>query len=252
MLSKAKTLKGYKLDTLDGEIGKVEEFYFDDQYWTVRYLVANSGSWLAGKQVLLSPYALIKISAQEETIGIDLTKEQIANSPSLGSDKPVSRQFEEDYYDYYGWPSYWGGPYNWESNPYSPQDRERWHRFIRGGKPWDAHLRSTRAVAGYHIHAIDGEIGHIEDFIIDDDNWSIRYVIVNTGNWWPDKKVIVSPHWIERISWPESKIYLNLSRETIRQSPAYDDNALLTREYETKIHGYFNRQGYWIDEVAAL
>ena len=252
MLSKAKTLKGYKLDTLDGEIGKVEEFYFDDQYWTVRYLVANSGSWLAGKQVLLSPYALIKISAQEETIGIDLTKEQIANSPSLGSDKPVSRQFEEDYYDYYGWPSYWGGPYNWESNPYSPQDRERWHRFIRGGKPWDAHLRSTRAVTGYHIHAIDGEIGHIEDFIIDDDNWSIRYVIVNTGNWWPDKKVIVSPHWIERISWPESKIYLNLSRETIRQSPAYDDNALLTREYETKIHGYFNRQGYWIDEVAAL
>ena len=251
MLSKAKTLKGYRLDTRDGEIGKAKEFYFDDQYWNVRYLVANSGSWLSGRQVLISPYALISINPQEQTIGIDLSKKQIENSPALDSDKPVSRQFEEDYYGYYGWPTYWGGPYNWESNPYNPSDRERWNKFISGDKPWDPHLRSTHAVTGYDVQAIDGELGHIEDFIIDDDNWSIRYIIVNTGNWWSGKPVLISPHWIERISWTESKVLLNLSRDSIRHSPEYDDNALMTREYEAKLHGHFNRQGYWVQELAA-
>ena len=113
MLNKAKTLKGYKLDSLDGEIGKVKEFYFDDQHWTIRYLVADTGNWLTGRQVLISPYALVAVNKEEQHIAIDLTKKQIEDSPSLNSDKPVSRQFEEAYYGYYGWPMYWGGPYMW-------------------------------------------------------------------------------------------------------------------------------------------
>ena len=250
MLSKAKDLKGYKLNSLDGDIGSVQEFYFDDKYWTVRYLVANTGSWLTGKQVLISPFALVSIDRESKNIGIDLSKKQIEKSPALDTDKPISRQFEDDYYNYYAWPSYWAGPYDWESRPYNPGERERWGKFIQGDKAWDPHLRSTHAVTGYHIQAIDGEIGHVEDFIIDDDNWAIRYLVINTGNWWPGRKVLISPYWIDRISWTESKVYINHTRETIKQSPQYMDDVLPTRDFETRLHGHFNRQGYWMDELA--
>ena len=109
MLSKAKTLKGYTLASLDGEIGKVEQFYFDDRYWTIRYLVANTGNWLPGRQVLISPYALVAGSKEEQHIPVELTQKQIEASPALKCDKPVSRQFEEAYYGHYGWPMYWNG-----------------------------------------------------------------------------------------------------------------------------------------------
>jgi uncharacterized protein YrrD len=251
MLTKAKTLKGYKLDSLDGEIGKVEELYFDDRYWTIRYLVANTGNWLTGRQVLISPYALAAASKEERHIAIDLTKKQIEDSPSLNSDKPVSRQFEEAYYGYYGWPTYWGGPYMWGSYPYLIHERDKRKASTHGEKAWDPHLRSTHDVSGHHVQAADGEIGHVEDFVIDDETWAIRYLVIDTRNWWPGKKVLVSPQWIERVSWSESKVFVNLSRETIKQSPEYTDESLLTRDYETILHGHYNRQGYWVDEPAA-
>jgi hypothetical protein len=249
MLSKAKTLKGYSLQNTDGEtIGKVKEFYFDDRYWTVRYLVAHTGNWLTGRQVLISPYALIAVNSDHQNIVVDLSKKQIEGSPSLDSDKPVSRQFEESYGGYYGWPPYWGGPYMWGAYPYPVRDRQKWKASARGEKAWDAHLRSMHAVAGYNIQAADGEIGHVEDFIIDDETWAIRYLIIDTRNWWPGKRVLVSPQWIERVSWNESKVFVNLSREAVKQSQEYTEAALLTRDYETKLHGHYNRQGYWDDE----
>ena len=251
MLIKAKTLKGYKLDSLDGEIGKVEEFYFDDRYWTIRYLVANTGNWLTGRQVLISPYALAAASKEEQHIAINLTKKQIEDSPALSSEKPVSRQFEEAYYGYYGWPTYWGGPYMWGAYPYLIHERDKWKASTHGEKAWDPHLRSTHDVSGYHIEATDGEIGHVEDFIIDDETWAIRYLVIDTRNWWPGKKVLVSPQWIERVSWSESKVFVNLPRETIKQSPEYTEESLRTREYETGLHRHYNRQGYWVDEPTA-
>ncbi|MGA3268849.1 MAG: PRC-barrel domain-containing protein [Verrucomicrobiota bacterium] len=111
MLSKAKTLEGYKLDSLDGEIGKINEFYFDDRHWTIRYLVADTGNWLTGRQVLISPYALRDVNGEQQHIAVNLTKKQIEDSPSLDSDKPVSHQFEQAYYGFYGLPTYWGGPF---------------------------------------------------------------------------------------------------------------------------------------------
>lgn len=251
MLNKAKTLKGYKLASLDGEIGRVNEFYFDDQHWAIRYLVADTGNWLTGRMVLLSPHALIAVNKEEQQIAIDLTKEQIEGSPSLNSDKPVSRQFEEDYYGYYGWPTYWAGPYMWGIYPYIVRNREQRRESARGEKAWDPHLRSTDDVSGHHIQATDGEIGHVEDFIIDDETWAIRYLIIDTQNWWPGKKVLVSPQWIESVSWSESKVFVNLTRETVKQSPEYTDESVLTRDYETALHRHYNRQGYWVDEPAA-
>ena len=248
MLNKAKMLKGYKLNSLDGEVGKVKEFYFDDQHWTIRYLVADTGNWLTGRQVLISPYALIAVIKEEQHITIDLTKKQIEDSPSLNSDKPVSRQFEDAYYGYYGWPNYWGGPYMWGVYPDIVRDREKWKKSIHGEKTWDPHLRSTNDVSGHDIQAADGEIGHVEDFIIDDETWAIRYLIIETRNWWTGKKVLVSPQWIERVSWSESKVFVNLSRETIKQSPEYTEASLLTRDYETMLHRHYNLQGYWDDK----
>jgi len=226
MLNKAKTLKSYKLHSLDGEIGKVNEFYFDDHHWTIRYLIADTGNWLTGRQVFISPHALVAVNKEEQYITINLTKKQIEDSPSLDNDKPVSREFEEAYYGYYEWPMYWDSQF-------------------------DPHLRSTYDVSSYDIQATDGEIGHVEDFIIDDETWTIRYLIIDTRNWWPGKKVLVSPQWIERVSWDESKVSVNLLCETIKQSPEYTEESLITRDYEIGLHRHYNREGYWVDEPAA-
>jgi len=251
MLNKAKTLNGYSLKSLNGEIGKVKEFYFDDQYWTIRYLVANTGNWLMGRQVLLSPYALDAVIKEEHDIKINLTKEQIESSPPLSSDKPVSQQFEISYVGYYGYPMYWRGPYIWGAYPYIQRNPELMTEFNPQKSSWDSHLRSTHEVSGYHIQATDGEIGHIEDFIIDDETWTIRYLIINTANWWSGKKLLLSPQWIERVSWDESKVFVNHSLETIKRSPEYTDESLLTLDYETKLHLHYNSQGYWVEDLIA-
>ena len=250
MLDKAKTLEGYKLHSLDGEIGKVKEFYFDDQYWTIRYLVADTGSWLQGTQVLISPYALTAVSREKQYIAIELTKKQIEDSPSLNTDQPVSRHYELGYYKYYGYPMYWGGPNMWGEHTRIVRDRGQWREPAQEGKAWDPHLRSTRDVSGHQVQATDGEIGHVDDFVIDDETWAIRYLIIDTRNWRAGEKVLISPRWIERVSWKQQKVFVNVLRETIKQAPEYTEGSLLTRDYETRLHGHYNRPGYWMDEAA--
>lgn len=236
------------MDSLNGAIGKVKEFYFDDRHWAIRYLVADTGNWLTDRLVLISPYALVAVIKESDEIIVDLTREQIEDSPSLSCDKPVSRQFEETYYGYYKWPMYWGGPNMWGVYPYPMRDSEEWTQSIQHEKAWDPHLCSTDNVSGYHIQAEDGEIGHVEDFIIDDETWAIRYLVIDTKNWWSGKKVLVSPQWIERVSWSESKVFINLSRETIKQSPEYTEESVLTRDYETGLYQHYQRKSYWMDE----
>jgi len=251
MLTKVKTLNGYSIqNTNDETIGKVKDIYFDDRYWTVRYLVANTGKWLTGRKVLLSPYALMAVNADHENIVADLTKKQIEDSPSLDSDKPVSQQFESDYYGYYGWPTYWYGPYSWGYYPYLERDRAKWTDHSNNNeKKYDYHLRSCHEVTGYHIDAEDGEIGHVEDFIIDAETWEIRYLVVNTSNWWAGKKVLISPLWIERVSWNERKVVIDLTRQAIKLSPEFTDQSLVDRDYESNLYGHYNRKGYWVDEL---
>jgi hypothetical protein len=248
MLYKTKTLTGYKLNSLDGEIGKVKEFYFDDRHWVIRYLVADTGNWLTGRHVLISPYVLGDVIEEDQHITVNLTKKQIEDSPSLDSDKPVSRQYEETFYGYYGWPMYWTGPLIWGSYPYLERDRAKWKEAIQRKNAWDPNLRSTHDVSGHCIQAADGEIGHVEGFIIDDDTWGICYLIVDTQNWRPGRKVLISPQWIERVSWDELKVFINLPRETIKRAPEYLEDALPTRDYEVGLHRHYNRKGYWIDE----
>ena len=270
MLQRAKDLNGYKLGAIDGEIGKVSEFYFEDQSWTIRYLIADTGNWLSGRQVLISPYALSTASEADRVIPVNLTMQQIENSPPLDTDRPVSREYEGDYYSYYGWPVYWGGPYAWGPSPSPVRERREWSQAAddayasgqehglekfanaaRHATVEDPHLRSTADVTGRDIQAKDGEIGHVGDFVIDDETWAIRYLIVDTRNWWPGKKVLISTQWIERISWAESKVFINLTRDAIQQSPEYTAETLITRDHEIKLHRHYDREGYWARELAA-
>lgn len=248
MLYGADTLKGYKLSSIDGDIGKVEDFYFDDRHWAIRYLVAETGSWLTGRQVLISPYALRSVIREDEKIAVNLNKSQIEDSPPLDTDRPVSRQLEEAYAGYYGWPTYWSGPHMWGPYPYISRDRDSLTAPYSDEKSEDPHLRSIKSITGHNIQALDGEIGHVDGFIIDDDNWAIRYLVIDTRNWWPGKKVLASPQWITRVSWDESKVFVNLSREAIRQAPEYDDESLLTRDYESQLHRHYNLPEYWVTE----
>ena len=250
MLHKVKTLAGFTLHALDGEIGSVKELFFDDKHWTIRYLVVETGDWLTGRQVLISPYALGALNDNEKHISINLTKTQIEGSPLLEMHKPVSRQFEESYYGYYGWPMYSEGPYMWGAYPTITHEHDTRTKHVRGETRWDPNLQSTNDVAGYHIQASDGEIGHVEDFIIDEDTWAIRYLVVNTRNWWPGKSLLVSSKWIERVDWNESKVFISLSRDAIKQAPEYSDASLITRDYEADLHNHYKQEGYWAHDLA--
>ena len=206
MLYGVKQLWGYNLGALDGEIGHVKGFYFDDKDWVIRYLVADTGFWLPGRVVLISPFGLGSIYAGGKILEVKLTREKVENSPSIDTQLPISRQHEAAYYRYYNWPYYWDGPWLWGMNPvplaptqYEPPPEPK-ETAPDAGQP-DSHLRSTQEVIGYTIQASDGEIGHVEDFLIDDSNWAIHSMVVATGHWWSGKNVMVPPKSIQRVSW---------------------------------------------------
>ena len=206
------------------------------------------------RQVLISPRVLGIVGNKDaQNIAVNLTKKQIEDSPSLKSDEPVSRQFEETYYKYFAVPSYWETPVTrgQYGDMIGGSPTERLPKSTSGSKRFDPRLRSTHDVSGHHIQAKDGEIGHIEDFIIDDETWMIRYLIVDTLNWWDGKMVLISPRWINRVSWDKAKVFVNLSRAAIKQSPEYIEGSPLSREYEAALHQHYNFQGYWVNEPAA-
>lgn len=250
MLRSVKDLQGYKLAAKDGSIGEIEEFYFDEKTWAARYLVAETGTWLIGRQVLLSPEALGEVDEAERALRVNLTKDQIEHSPPIDSDQPVSRQYEAQYYHYYGWPGYWGGigmGWNPATFPESeadamgtPIDEER--AAIEVGDP---HLRSTDEVTGYRIHAKDHDIGHVEDFIVDDVDWHIRYLVIDTGHWFTGKKVLLSPPWIVQIDWAENRVTVDLPRDTIEQAPEYNGFSSIDRDYEGRLFRHYKQQPYW-------
>lgn len=257
MLRKTKELLGYKLGARDGEIGHLKDFYFDDRTWTVRYLVADTGGWLPLRKVLISPFAVTGLQpAPRRVVEVNLTKKQIEQSPPIETHQPVSRQFEQEYLQYYGWPDYWPGPLLWGPvnvpGPYLPPpagSRPQPRPAVEGE---DSHLRSMADVAGfqgYLVQGLDRAFGHIEQFIIDEHNWAIRYLVADTRNWWPGKRVLLAPQWIAWVSWPEARVYVDLDRDTIQRAPAYEPSTELTRDYEQQLFDYYNRPPYWESEV---
>ena len=256
MLRSVKSLEGFAIGASDGPIGEVKDFYFDDQAWVVRYIVASTGSWLGGREVLISPYSVGAPGWNAAVLPASITQEQIKNSPSIDTDRPVSRQYERDYLGYYGYPYYWGGAGLWGANYYpveawSGRDEEDYDGYLGNLRSpssednSDPHLRSCNAVKGYHILATDGALGHIQGFLVDDTTWSIRYLIANTSNWWVGHQVLVSPEWIKHVNWSESNVTVSLDRESIKAAPVYTDDATLNRDAEANLYKHYGRETYW-------
>ncbi len=249
MLRSMKDLEGYIVSATDGDIGRVEDLLFDDRHWATRYLSVNTSSYSDNLEVLVSPISFRTIDWQTHRFNVAMTMEKVKNSPGIDIHKPVSRQHEENYYRYYGYPFYWGysGVWGMEAIPSLLSSKKPDE--VTGAKveteQFDVHLRSAKEVRDYHIEGSDVAIGHVEDFIVDDESWEIRYMVINTSNWWIGKKVLVSPHWANKISWEERKVFMALSRESIKNSPEWDPSAGVNREYESRLYDYHGRPVYW-------
>lgn len=249
MLRSLKDLEGYSVRATDGDIGSVVNFFLDDAGWVVRYLVVETGGFLGGHRVLISPISFRQVEWSTRRFHLALTIDKIKNSPGVDVDKPVSRQHERDYFRYYGYLYYWGypGPWGGATSPASLAAGE-WNEASaeRADKnAGDPHLRSASEVRGYKIQGSDHAIGHVEDFIVDDESWQIRYLVIDTSNWWFGKKVLVAPHWASRISAEERTVFVDLSRQAIKDSPEWNATAAIDREYEARLHDHYGRPAYW-------
>jgi hypothetical protein len=249
MLWHASAINGYAIEASDGSIGTVSDFLFDDASWLVRWLVVDTGSWLSGRKVLLPPSALGRLNANNREFAVKLTKQQVKDSPEIDTDRPVSRQMETSVYDYYGWSPYWGSglymggygymPGSGMASPYLGARRRDQKIDEAQADHDDVHLRSAEAVTGYHIHASDGEIGHVEDFLVEDADWTIHYLVVDTKNWWPGKRILVASRSAGEIDWTDRLVNLDVDRQRIKDSPAYDPSMTIDRAYDEKFQTYY-------------
>jgi len=249
MLWNASAIEGYAITASDGQLGTVSDFLFDDASWLVRWLVVDTGNWLSGRKVLLPPMVLGHPHPTEHTFPVRLTRQQVKDSPDINADQPVSRQMETHVYDYYGWYPYWEsglymGGFGYMggimAGPSAMDSRRHQRQFADTHRDdGDPHLRSIGAVTGYHIHASDGAIGHVEDFMLDDTDWSIHYLVVDTKNWWPGKKVLISPRSARGIDWSDRLVNLDADRQKVKDSPTYDASTTVDRAYEARYHSYY-------------
>jgi uncharacterized protein YrrD len=267
MLHSVHNFEGYAIRATDGDIGSIKDFYFDDEAWVIRYLVVDTSTWLPNRKVLISPISIGRPKWLGMVLPISISKEQVRNSPNIGTDKPVSRQDEVGYLSYYGYPYYWGGAGLWgaRTEPYRVMSgmgyggREaEYHRLnaqdtlaenrSAHDQHGDPHLRSFNEVMGYRIAATDGDIGQVRGMLMDEDTWAIRYLIVETGHWWSGHEVLIVPQWIRNVSWAEEIVSVNVSRDAVKASPAYSQAKNVDRAHEVGIYEHYGRPGYWVEE----
>ena len=267
MLRNMKALEDYAIGATDGTVGQVKDFFFDDQAWVIRYLVVDTGTWLTNRSVLISPVSITHPDWIKKTFSVSITKAQVKDSPAIDTQKPVSRQHEKDYMSYYGYQYYWGGGGLWAGGMYpneilpgyegygSPtaeraEEDNAYARTLQAHHEGDdPHLRSCNAVVGYHIHASDGEIGHVWGLLMDEETWAIRYMVVDTSNWWLGHKVLIAPAWIKDLNWVDRTVSVDLTQQAIKDAPAYDAAAQLNRAQELSLHEYYGKPGYWSNET---
>ena len=254
MLRGVKSLKGDAIHATDGLIGKVDEVLFDDAHWTVRYVVVDTGGWLLGRKVLIAPSALGALDWDNHVLNVNITRSQVEHSPDVAANPPVSRQWESEYHDYYGWPYYWSGIGMSSSMPYPgvvfanlsggsmvfgqpehPDDKEL--DAVRDRR--DVHLRSSREITGYAIVASDGNLGHVTDFIVDDQTWKICYIAVDTADWWQGKIVLLPPNWIAQAIFPDRTVMVGVTRDQVRNGPEWEPNQPITREFQRELEAYY-------------
>jgi len=211
----------------DDTVGTVKDLLFDDIQWVIRYFDIDTGGWLTGRRVILPPGAIQDAEYATSLLFTPLTRSQVEDSPSLLSDMPVTRQKEQELAKFYSWDAYWA------SNAFTEQAEG------------DPNLRSTRSVSGYSIEALDGDIGHIDKFIIDDADWHIRYLVIKTGNWLSGKLVLIPTAWAESIDWDSKHVRVLLEKKVIEEAPKFDPTVPINRQYEEVFYDYYGRPRYW-------
>jgi hypothetical protein len=248
MLRSLKDLERYDVSATDADLGRVVNFLLDDEHWAIRYLVVDAGAFLYSRRVLVSPISFRRADWATHRFHLALTMASIKSSPSVDLDKPVCRQNERDQALHYDYPFYWGYIGLWGQGP-SPGLLAAGAKMEtpapRSNKPNDVHLRSANEVLRYHVHATDGDMGHLDDFIIDDETWEVRYLVIQTSHLWFGKKVLVPPRWTSRISWEGEAAYVDLTREAIKSCPVWNAGAPINREYEAHLYDYYGRPAYW-------
>jgi hypothetical protein len=244
-------LLGYKIAAIDSHLGKVYDFYFDDFFWSIRYLVADTRRWLPGRKVLISPFALKESDWKTRLLSVNLSKQQIKESPPISEDEPISRQYETELTKYYGWPVYWGalGGGSVAVNARALAQLEESKQLGEIVDENESHLRSVREVKEYSIQATDARIGQVDDFILDDESWMVRYLVVDTKKWIPaSKRVLIAPNWIDHVDWLKREVKLNLNKQKVASSPQYHPSDPINREYETRLYDYYGRPVYWANQ----
>jgi sporulation protein YlmC with PRC-barrel domain len=258
MLQVASALKGYAIEATDGRIGTVSDFLFDDKTWKIRWLVVDTGGWLSGRKVLIHPSALGTADHERLELPVSLTMAKVKDSPDIAQDRPVSQQMESSLFTHYGWDPMWGGGsyfgglsmgYPLGATPYFGREPVHAIPDTDGGadlavNDGDPHLRSLSAIRGYQVHATDGDIGHVENFLIDDAAWGVRYLIIDTRNWWPGQHVLISPYAVQEISWSEHHVRLDVSRERVKTSPPWDPARMIDEVAEKRVHTHYDWPGY--------
>jgi hypothetical protein len=265
MLRNIKDLEDFTVTAADGPMGRAKDFYFDDSAWVIRYLVLQTGGWLTRRRVMISPISIGTPDWGQKVLSVTITKDQVMKSPDIDADGPMSPQHETDYHAHYGYPYYWRGGSLWgqSTNPSGhipgyegfgsdEATRSAAHnayaiREEARRRDDGTHLRSCKAFTGYHVHATDGEIGHIDGFLVDDQTWSIAYLVIKTSNWWLGHKVLIAPRWIQEVRWFDSMVSVNVTRQQVRDSPPYDWAAPLERHQEMKLYKHYGQPGGWAD-----
>ena len=254
MLYRTEHLRGYAIQARDGEIGQVDDLLFDDRSWTVRYLVADAGGWLSSRRVLLSTAVLERPDPVTLKLPVALTREKVRESPSIDADAPVTRRQEELLSRHYGWAPWWTDPAiavgllgaePVTDRPIDPVPEKIGPAPGSEAGRAEAALRSSHEVRGFPIAATDGDVGHVEDLLVDEDGWIVRYFVVDTRNWLPGRKVLIAPNWVTGIDWIEEKLAVRMTREKVKGSPEYAPEKEIDRRYEHDLHTWYGHAPYW-------
>jgi hypothetical protein len=241
---------------IDGDVGHVHDVYFDARRWTVRYVVVDTGNWLSKRRVLISPMSFHAAGVIGDRLNTGLTRAQVEQAPSWDTDKPVSRQQEIAHAQHYDYPYYWTGPARWGLGwdpltgvaPVRPPNPVEEEILARERESADSNLHSANDVMGCYVQAADDDVGHVEDLLVDERTWAIRYLVVDTRNWLPGRNVVIAPSWITSVSWEDSKVHVDLSRSEVEGAPEYDPQRPMGRLLEARLHEHYGRPAYWNEE----
>ncbi|MEI4264177.1 PRC-barrel domain-containing protein [Roseovarius sp. D0-M9] len=248
-MQRSSDITGCQIHAADGAIGTIEDLLFDDRQHVLRWVVVDTGTWLPGRQVLLPPSAFKTADKSAREYHTDLSRDQIKEAPGVETDKPVSHQLEADIFRYYSLSPYWygavGAPLPIGLNAAAPPVDVDETAPPKDRMEGDPNLRSVNEVTGYYVEATDGSIGHVEDFMVDEDAWAIRYFLVDTKNWWPGKMVLVSPDWLFDTSWTDQKVFVDVTRDKVKEAPEFKTSTTIDRDYEEQIYAHYGFHPYW-------